>query len=164
MNWYCVQASNWNRQDTFTSLSLNLGRLDWISLRNIVRLYTNLHQKKLLKTYKVAWIKTLAILLFILQHHSHSLKLHQTIKQIFFSKKILAYVDDVTSQDQCDQIGQFLKDLCYKREKLDLLNKTAVGIFWATFGENWATFYSNIWSHWSGFEPGAQDYCWPTIK
>ena len=21
--------------------------------------------------------------------------------------------------------------------------------FWATFGKNWATFYSNIWSHWS---------------
>ena len=22
--------------------------------------------------------------------------------------------------------------------------------FWATFKENWATFYSNIWSHWVG--------------
>ena len=26
--------------------------------------------------------------------------------------------------------------------------KTADATFWATFGNIWATFYSNIWSHW----------------
>ena len=32
------------------------------------------------------------------------------------------------------------------RKHLFLL-KTYVAIFLATFGKNWATFYSNIWSH-----------------
>ena len=36
-----------------------------------------------------------------------------------------------------------------------LLWLTNVDTFWATFGENWATFYSNIWSHW--FETSATD-------
>ena len=26
--------------------------------------------------------------------------------------------------------------------------KTAVATFWTTFGNIWAAFYSNIWSHW----------------
>ena len=29
-----------------------------------------------------------------------------------------------------------------------ILSQTGVATFWATFGKTWATFYSNIWSHW----------------
>ena len=32
-------------------------------------------------------------------------------------------------------------------EKPHFYVKTALAIFWATFGKNWATFNSNIWSH-----------------
>ena len=35
-------------------------------------------------------------------------------------------------------------------EKWHFLYYTHVDSFWATFKENWATFYSNIWSHWVG--------------
>ena len=31
--------------------------------------------------------------------------------------------------------------------KIALLRHTDVDTLWATFGENWATFYSDIWSH-----------------
>ena len=34
-------------------------------------------------------------------------------------------------------------------EKPHFYLSTAVSTFWATFGEIWATFYSNIWSHWA---------------
>ena len=64
---------------------------------------------------------------------------------------------------ECDQIGRFLKVLdnkiltkvaqiisnflgCF--EKPHSYVKTAVGTSWVTFGDIWATFYSNIWSHW----------------
>ena len=62
---------------------------------------------------------------------------------------------------QCDQIGWFLKVLgnwiSSKRspnvlqlfgyfEKPHFFVKTALATFWATFGKNWATFFSNIWS------------------
>ena len=33
--------------------------------------------------------------------------------------------------------------------KMAFLYKTDVDTFWASFGENWTTFYSNIWSHWT---------------
>ena len=32
-------------------------------------------------------------------------------------------------------------------EKHNLFSESVVTTFWATFSENWATFYSNIWSH-----------------
>ena len=65
-------------------------------------------------------------------------------------------------QLECDQIGQFLKlignNLSSKRspndwqlfglfQKFHSFIKTALAIFWVTFGKNWVTFYSNIWSH-----------------
>ena len=34
---------------------------------------------------------------------------------------------------------------CY--EKCNFYSKTVVATFWSNFGNNWATFYSNIWSH-----------------
>ena len=55
---------------------------------------------------------------------------------------------------QCDQIWRFFKVPCKSSQKNQqkfraivkngILFKTS---FWATFGEDWATFYSNIWSH-----------------
>ena len=41
-------------------------------------------------------------------------------------------------------IGYFLGNL----KKLYSFAKTTVATFWVTFGNIWATFYSNIWSHW----------------
>ena len=64
--------------------------------------------------------------------------------------------------EQCDQIGRFWKiignKISSKRsgndwhllgyfEKPNSYEKTAFATFWATFGKNWATFYSNIWLH-----------------
>ena len=40
-------------------------------------------------------------------------------------------------------IGNFLGYF----EKSHSYIKTALAIFWVTFGKNWVTFYSNIWSH-----------------
>ena len=66
--------------------------------------------------------------------------------------------------DQCDQIGRFLKVLCNKIssktsnffgyfEKPHSYVKTCMATSWVTFGNIWATFYSNIWSYW----------CWPKL-
>ena len=33
-------------------------------------------------------------------------------------------------------------------KNIEILSKTVVATFWATFGNNCATFYSKIWSHW----------------
>ena len=64
---------------------------------------------------------------------------------------------------QCDKIGRFFKFLVtYYLQKVGKLNddylglsekhhlqveKTAVDSFWATFGNIWAIFYFNTWSH-----------------
>ena len=61
---------------------------------------------------------------------------------------------------QCDQTGLFLKDLSnklsYKRSRsfwqlfgLFWKMKPLRLLFWSPFGEIWATFNYNIWSHWS---------------
>ena len=74
-------------------------------------------------------------------------------------------VKNITSHDQCDQIwGDFLKFLAekfvtkvaqiiinflgYFKKPHSYVN-TAVATSWETFRNIWATFYSNIWSHWS---------------
>ena len=59
--------------------------------------------------------------------------------------------------EQCEQVGRFLKvvwtTLVTKIDKIfsDTLGHFEKlhcwGYFWATFRENWPTFYSNIWSH-----------------
>ena len=73
--------------------------------------------------------------------------------------KLLTTDDD---QNQCDQIGRFLKfpggKFSFKNSPntwliLGILQntifelKTTVVTFWATFGKNWATFNCYIWSH-----------------
>ena len=65
---------------------------------------------------------------------------------------------------QCDQIGRFLKvfgDKISSKSSQNYSNslgyfekshsnvKTYLATSWMTFGNIWATFYSNIWSHWS---------------
>ena len=49
------------------------------------------------------------------------------------------------SSKEAQTIGNFLG--YFEKPHSDV--KTALASYWATFGEkNWATFYSNIWSHW----------------
>ena len=69
-------------------------------------------------------------------------------------------------RDQCDQIGRFWKLLVTKFlskvaqiignflgyfEKSHSFVKNYAATSWVTFGNFWATFYSNIWSHWPWF-------------
>ena len=71
--------------------------------------------------------------------------------------------------NQCDQIGRFFKVLTTKFqakeaqmignflgyfEKLHSCVKSELATFATTFGKNWATFNSIIWSHW--FQPNQQ--------
>ena len=44
---------------------------------------------------------------------------------------------------EAQMIGNFLGYF----EKPHSYVKTTLATFWATFGKNWATFFSNIWSH-----------------
>ena len=55
----------------------------------------------------------------------------------FLATKILA--------KEAQMIGNFLGYL----EKPYSYVKTALATFCTSFGKNWATFYSNIWSHWA---------------
>ena len=41
-------------------------------------------------------------------------------------------------------MGNFLGNV----KKPHFYVKTAVATIWTTFGNIWATFYSNFWSHW----------------
>ena len=49
-------------------------------------------------------------------------------------------------------------------EKHHFLVKTAVATFWATFGNIWAKFYFNIWSHWLCMVFVLLPTCLPTLK
>ena len=61
----------------------------------------------------------------------------------------VAIIENFCYKFSCKNGSNFWERICFC-EKLNFLNKTAVATFWTTFGENWATFYSNIWwSHWS---------------
>ena len=66
------------------------------------------------------------------------------------------------SYEQCDQIGRFLKVLGNRKSskrspndwqlfglfwKTSLLCKNCISYFLGNFWKNWATFFSNIWSH-----------------
>ena len=81
---------------------------------------------------------------------------------------------------QCDQIGRFLKFLATEflakvaqifSNNFGLLWKMDLfTVFWATFVDNWATFCSNIWSHWTlwtnfeGENQGARRRCWSRYR
>ena len=90
----------------------------------------------------------------------------------FFCRRNQSENDEVLSahnhhQRQCDQIGRFLQFLgnkfSYKVAQIfvDFLatylvnhlffnkNKAVVVTFWTFFGTTWATYYFNIWSHWT---------------
>ena len=60
--------------------------------------------------------------------------------------QMMSAIDSVT------RLGDFFKVLgnflgYFEKPHSDV--KTALASYWATFGEkNWATFYSNVWSHW----------------
>ena len=78
--------------------------------------------------------------------------------------------------DECDQIGRVLKFLetTFLAKEAQMIGnflgyfekphsyvKTALATFWATFGKNWATFYSNIWSLCS--HDGQEPIVWKVI-
>ena len=84
------------------------------------------------------------------------------LNSLFWAFFVHHFSINIFTSTQCDQIGQFFKVLgnkiASKRgqmignflgyfEKPHSYAKTALGTFWATFGKNWATFNSNIWSH-----------------
>ena len=69
---------------------------------------------------------------------------------------------------QCDHIELFLEFLgnkfYYKADQMfddfldscennRFLSQTGDATFWATFVKTWATFYFNIWSHWTTYLP-----------
>ena len=81
---------------------------------------------------------------------------------LIFVFVLLARPSQEVVPTQCDQIGRLLKLQGDKKftkvakmignflgyfEKPDSYVNTAASTFWTTFGENWATVYSNIWSH-----------------
>ena len=50
------------------------------------------------------------------------------------------------------QIGLFFQSSCFK-SLTGILRKTCCGCFMGNFWKNWATFYFNIWSHWTPSDP-----------
>ena len=81
---------------------------------------------------------------------------------------LYAIAGEKFGKNQCDKVGRFLKNLgeifSVKSSQNELLlfglkwkhhslAKTAVVPFWATFVKTWATFYFNIWSHWTTYLP-----------
>ena len=93
------------------------------------------------------FIKDIPFNLSYLRLLSHSDALSRSNERGNFLEKIL-------SREQCDQIWRiFLTKIvkmfgelfCYF-ERPDVVSKTAVDTLWASFGKNWATFNSDIWS------------------
>ena len=54
-----------------------------------------------------------------------------------------------SSQQNFEKVAQLIGFFFCYFEKSHFYTKTALGTFRATFGYNWATFHSNIWSHWT---------------
>ena len=82
---------------------------------------------------------------------------------MLFIKQLNKKINNLIGLLQCDQIWLFFKGLINKYptrvaqifakfvdslEKHPYLILNYFGYFYGNFGENWATFYSNIWSHW----------------